>query len=89
MFNKPELSLYSNETGIKMDVTTSYPSVVLFTFRYPEKYTVDEYISNKHSGIAIECQKPPIGNSELHFKENVLNKDKEYHESIKYTFSIL
>ncbi len=46
-------TLFSKESEISLEVKTSYPGVVIYTYNNP----IDE--SNKYSAVAIECQYAP------------------------------
>jgi aldose 1-epimerase len=88
ILDKKELSLYSDDTKIKLDLKTSYPSVVLYTFNYPEGVVMKERNTNKYAGIAIECQYPPNGINLSQVDKAILRKDDNYKETITYRFSI-
>ncbi len=66
--NKNAFSIVSKVSNIRVDISTSYPGVVLYTYNNPVRE------KNIHSAVAIECQYPP----------NDLVLRKEYKEFIEY-----
>ncbi len=63
-----EFNVKSRISNLTLEVKTSYPGVVLYTYNNP----LNE--ANKHSAVAIECQYPP----------NNFMLNNEYHEYIEY-----
>jgi aldose 1-epimerase len=92
LFSKPigELSLESKNSHIKLDVTTNYPAVVIFTHNIPFKDHFDpKYGNGIHSSIAIECQYEPGG---IHFhgwNRAILRRGQTYSHWTNYHFTIL
>ena len=80
-------SLYSSDSGIKLDIKTTYPVIVFYSNNYPE-YDVmmyDGINDDMRMAVCLECQYSPNG---LKFMpENCGIFDKKYNELIVYEFS--
>jgi len=91
LFSKPigDLSLESKRSHVKLDVTTSYPAVVIFTHNIPFKdHFNPKYGSGIHSSIAIECQYEPGG---IHFdgwNQAILRQGETYSHWTNYHFTL-
>lgn len=69
---------------IKLDVTSSYPGIVIYTQNRDSKYRFNhkDSLSNIHAGIAIEPQY-------IQGLVPVLRKDMPYKHQIKYAFELI
>ena len=79
-------SLYSKESGLKLNIKTSYPVVVCYSNNYPE-YDVEVYkniYDSMHMAVCLECQYSPNGIKMTPDKAGIF--DKEYKEFIEYDF---
>ena len=83
--NKCVASLYSKESGYKLNVYTTYPCIVLYTTNYPGE---DEILSGIKpqimQGVCLECQYMP--NSINYSDETIFKKDEQYHHTIIFSF---
>lgn len=68
-------------------IDTSYPSVVLYSFNYPNSEKLDyKTSSSSHIGLAIECQYVPNAINTKIFEQPITTKSTPYYEWIKYKF---
>ena len=80
-------SLYCEDSGINLDIKTTYPVVVFYSNNYPN-YDVEVYndvYDDMHMAVCLECQYSP--NSIKMTPQNSGVFDKEYNEKIEYEFS--
>lgn len=78
--------LYCKDSGIKLNIKTTYPVVVCYSNNYPE-YDVEVFkgvYDNMHMAVCLECQYSP--NSLKMTPENAGVFDEEYNEVIEYEF---
>ncbi len=82
-------SLMSYESGIKMDVYTSYPCVVLYTGGNEKRsFVVDGVDYAKLSSCCLECQFHPDGIHKQKARNGVFDEENPYHEEIIFKFSL-
>lgn len=83
-------SLYCAETGIKLDVETSMPGVMLYTGNWlagsPDGHNGRPF--NDHEGVALECQYPPDAPNQQGFPDSTLLPGNPYRHIIRYKFSV-
>jgi aldose 1-epimerase len=84
-----QIEMYDSVSGRKMNITTTYPSVVIYSFNYPN----DEGLkggstAEKHDGICFETQFEPDGINSENFSKSILKPGKAYYERTEYRFSI-
>ena len=78
--------LYCKDSGIKLNIKTTYPVIVCYSNNYPE-YDVEVFkgvYDNMHMAVCLECQYSP--NSLKMTPENAGVFDEEYNEVIEYEF---
>lgn len=79
-------SLFSKESGLRLNIKTSYPVVVCYSNNYPE-YDVEVFkdvYDDMHMAVCLECQYSPNGIYITPDKAGVFEKD--YNEYIEYEF---
>lgn len=86
---KVAASLYSPISGIKMDVETNQPSVVVFTPKsLPKLGLRREAAYRDYPAICFECQNFPDAPNKSNFPSSVLRPGEKYRNEIRYRFSI-
>lgn len=82
-------TLYCHKTGIKVDISTTMPGLMLYTGNWlaqsPTGRNGEEY--HDHDGVAIECQFPPDAPNHPEFHQVTLRPGEKYRHSIRYSFS--
>ena len=85
---KPAAKLVDNKSGRKLEVFTTYPSVIVYT---------GDFLNSQHhgnfsrpyeafDGLCLECQYYPDSPNHAHFPSTVLIPGEEYHQIIVYKF---
>lgn len=79
-------SLYCKESGIKLNIKTSYPVVVCYSNNYPEydKKVFENIFDDMHMAVCLECQYSPNGLKMTPNNAGIF--EKEYNEWIEYEF---
>ena len=82
-------SLYSPLSGIKLEVRTTYPCVVIYTNNWadPNMLVLPNVYDSKHLAICIECQYEPNSINTSPECAGVFSKDNPFHEEISFTFT--
>ena len=79
-------TLYSNESGIEMKVSTNQPGVVIFTPKQlPEANYVNEVVG-EYSSICFETQNFPNAPNKSHFPSALLKKGDIYFNESEFEF---
>ena len=88
--NEIAASLYSEKNNLRLNVKTSYPSIVCYSDNYPFQNTeiLKNVYDSKYMAICLECQYSPNGLKIVPEKAGVFNADEEYNEYIEYEFII-
>lgn len=88
--DKTACAAFSEKSGIRLDVRTTYPCVVLYTSNY-----ADEHLElfrgvkgSRYLGFCLECQYHPDGIHQMSENCGLCEPDKPYHEETEYLFSI-
>lgn len=78
------ISIYNEKSGIKMEVETDNPAVVIYTANYFKDISL-----NNHSGICFETQEAPnlFRNQGLEIYPSFTDKNKPYKRYTKFIFS--
>ncbi|MFV0520677.1 MAG: aldose epimerase family protein [Lachnospirales bacterium] len=86
---KSDYDLYLKDelSGRTLKIKTSYSSIVLYTYNFPNETVLEDRINRKHCGVAIEPQYPPNAINDDRFFIPIVNKDNPYKETIKYKFN--
>ena len=84
-----QIEMYDGKSGRKMNITTTYPSVVIYSFNYPNNENL-KYgkIAKKHDGICFETQFEPNGINSEHFNKAILQPGKVHYEKTAFKFSV-
>lgn len=82
-------TLYCPDSGIRLDVNTDLPGLMLYTGNWLENSPVGRNAQAYHDydGVAIECQFPPDAPNQPSFPSTVLRPGQKYHHTISYIFS--
>lgn len=81
----PDLTLISRKSGRRLDISTSYPGVTLYTTNYPLPVALaDGNFPVSHSAIAIEPQFPSNGINDPRFFDLILEPGTPYRHFIDY-----
>lgn len=86
--NESAVVLYDVVSRRKLELYTSYPSVVVYSYNYANKEQLTHKLAEKYDGICFECQFPPNG---IHLDEKhqaILHPNEQYHEFIEYRFLV-
>lgn len=83
--------LIDSISGRKVEVFTSYPSIVVYTGDYLESKTNGNYSRpyRPFDGLCLECQYYPDSPNQPGFPCTVLRPGDEYHEVIVYKFGVV
>ncbi len=87
--DKNTLKLRCSESGRNLEVTTSYPAVVMYSHNYPtDNLLKGGKKQTSHLGLAIECQYEPNGINTENLNSAIYNEFDEYNHYIEYVFSV-
>lgn len=81
-------SVWSSETGIKMDVFTTMPGIQFYSGNSMSGTAGKSGTYSKRTGFCLETQYYPDSPSHPEFPSALLKKDIEYHHTTKYKFSL-
>lgn len=87
--DKNQAELYSPETGIKLTVSTTYPSAQVYSANYLDGQ-LDKYGYTMHPQDALCIETSYLPDS-IHKEENpkvILNANKQFKEETVYTFEV-
>jgi aldose 1-epimerase len=86
---KDHVEMYDSRSGRKMTITSTCPSVVVYSFNFPndEKLKYGK-TAEKHDGICFETQNEPDGINSEHFNKSVLQPGEKYYEKTEFRFSV-
>jgi len=84
-----QIEMIDRESGRKMTITTTYPSVVIYSFNYPNNERL-KYgkTAEKHGGICFETQYEPNGINAEGLNKAILKSEGQYYEKTEFKFSI-
>ncbi len=83
-----DLYLKEEKSGRSMMIETSYPNIVMYTYNFPAPAELIGRENIKHIGVAIEPEYAPNAVNDEKFYIPLVDKDKPYFETIKYTFNV-
>lgn len=88
---KPAALLMDKASGRKVEVSTSYPSIIVYTGDYLESKIPGNYSRpyRPFDGLCLECQHYPDSPNHPHFPSAILDPGKTYREVIVYKFGII
>lgn len=83
-------TLHCRETGIKAEVFTTMPGLMLYTGNWLDNSPAGRNGERLHDhyGVAIECQFPPDAPNHPGFHQTILRPGEKYRHSIHYRFSL-
>ena len=81
--------LYSKESGIALEVRTTYPCVIFYSNSKSNKpFIVNGVDYSLLSACCLECQFHPDGIHQEKERNGVFSQDNHYHEVIEYSFFV-
>ena len=82
-------SLSSEKSGIRLDIATDMPGLMLYTGNWLDDSPVGRngHVYHDHDGVAIECQFPPDAPNHASFPSTFLRPGEKYKHFIRYAFS--
>lgn len=85
-----QIEMYDKESGRKMIITTTYPSVVIYSYNHPnnEKLKYNK-VGSKHDGICFETQFEPDGINHDNLHAAILDVGEKYYEKTELKFLIV
>ncbi len=88
-YDTPCITLKDPITKRRLDVHTTYPSVVVYTHNHPDTLELYNNRENmKHLGICFETQNPPNGVNIPILESSILRKGEDYYFKTLYKFSV-
>ncbi len=83
------VSIFSNKSGIKMDIYTNQPGLQMYSVNWESGSVVGKNKKPypKHAGVCLEPQHFPDSPNHLEFPSVILEKDKTYYFYTKYQFT--
>ena len=87
---KPQIEMRDSLSGRKMEISTTYPCVVVYTYNYPHNEKL-RYggIGSKHDGICFETQFEPDGINHNNLNSSILHAGDRYYERTEFKFSTI
>jgi aldose 1-epimerase len=84
-----QIEMYDSISGRKMKISTTYPSVVVYSFNYPKNERL-KYgrTAQKHDGICFETQYEPNGINHEGLHHAILEPRDCYYEKTEFRFSV-
>lgn len=81
-------TLWSEDTGIRLDVETTMPGMMLYTGNWLAQSPTGKggRVYDDYSGVAIECQFPPDSPNQKEFPSTELRPGGKYSHQICYSF---
>ena len=79
-----EVNLYSPQSKINLNISTSYPSVVVYTHNVSSPDDIAYFQKEPYCGIALECEYEPGGIFYPFLNDAVWDKDENYYHFITY-----
>lgn len=81
----PDVILYSRTCGRRLEISTSYPGVTVYTTNYPLPVELaDGSFPVRHSAVALEPQFPSNGINDPRFPDLILEPNAVYRHFIEY-----
>lgn len=81
-------NLFSLKNKTNLEITTSYPAIVVYTHNSDSPDNLDYYKLWPYVGVALECEYEPGGSLTDFLSDSILNKDEIYNHFINYKFTI-
>lgn len=84
---KNQIEMHDKLSGRKMTITTTYPSVVVYSYNFPKNEELKyKKIASKYDGICFETQYEPNGINMDTLNSAILNPGTNYYERTKFKF---
>ncbi len=88
-YDMPQAILYDPISKRKLEVYTTYPSIVCYTHNFLGKeLLLDGIKQTKHMGICLETQNPPNGINIPSLQKSILHKDEVYYHKTRFKFTV-
>lgn len=88
-FNKPKVIFEDELCGRKMEIFTTYPCLVVYSYNYADGELLKGNVrAKKYHGICFETQYEPNGINNKDFNSAILSKDEKYYEKTILKFSV-
>ena len=85
-----QIEMHDKYSGRKMIITTTYPSVVIYTYNYPNNERLKYNKSgSKYDGICFEVQYEPDGIHHENFNSAILDAGEKYYEKTELKFLVV
>ncbi|QGU94352.1 galactose-1-epimerase [Clostridium bovifaecis] len=85
-----QIEMVDKLSGRKMTISTTYPSVVIYSFNFPSNERLKQSkMSSKYDGICFETQYEPDGINNKGFNSGILDVGEKYHEKTEYKFFVI
>lgn len=82
-----KVKLYSEDSSLFIEASSSYPVMVLYTHNLPSKLLPNYPENGLYAGVALEFQYAPNGIHNLKTPLPLLKKDERYHAFIQFEFN--
>lgn len=83
-----QANLYCPSNGSNLEISTSYPALVVYTHNDESPDGLDYYRLWPHVGIALECEYEPGGILHDFLSDGILKENETYNHFVKYKFTI-
>lgn len=88
---KPAAKLVDNTSGRTLEVSTTYPAVMVYTGDYLDCQPDGNFLRpfKPFDGLCLECQYYPDSPNHTHFPSTILRPGDNYHQVIVYKFGVV
>lgn len=88
-YERMQASIVDPISKRKLDVFTTYPSIVCYTHNFPDNHLLKFNRNHeKHLGICFETQNPPNGINIDGLEDSILREGNDYYHKTLYKFSV-
>jgi aldose 1-epimerase len=88
--NEEQIEMMDKDSGRKMSVTTTYPSVVIYSYNFPNNELLKgNTLGNINDGICFETQYEPDGINHNNLHSAILTPNEGYYHKTQYKFSTI
>ncbi len=85
-----QIEIYDKESGRKMIISTTYPSVVIYSYNFPNNERLKyNKLGSKYDGICFETQYEPNGINIDNLNDSILKENEKYYERTKLKFTVI
>ncbi|AOT71584.1 aldose epimerase family protein [Geosporobacter ferrireducens] len=83
-----QIEMIDEISGRKMSVSTTYPSVVVYSYNYPNQEKLKGgKVGSKYDGICFETQYEPDGINHAHLHQGILDVGERYDHKTLFKFT--